>query len=54
MRARAHTHTHTHTHLAHTVEEFLAVTKHSVCILWKTLVFKIHLASEYSQMVLMF
>ena len=48
------THTQMHRHLAHRLEQLLAVTKHHVCILRKTLAFRIQLASEYTQMVFMF
>ena len=49
-----HTHTQMHKHLAHHLEQLLAVTKYHVCILRKTLAFRIQLASEYTQMVFMF
>lgn len=52
--AHAYTHTQMHRHLAHRLEQLLAVTKHHVCILRKTLAFRIQLASEYTQMVFMF
>ena len=49
-----HTHAQMHKHLAHHLEQLLAVTKYHVCILRKTLAFRIQLASEYTQMVFMF